>query len=166
MSEQDDQSLRDARAAGHETADAEPGLLLRFALVLAIITAVCALIVVGLYDYLDKREIREKAGRYPLAVGVPAVLPPPPRLQNSPFTDLKALHKDEARYLDHYAWVDKNAGVVRIPVERAIDILASRGLPHREAPPAGGMAVSADTTLAGGTGAKPAAARRAKAGTE
>ena len=33
--------------------------------------------------------------------------------------------------LEHYGWVDKNAGVVRIPVERAIDVLAEKGLPYR-----------------------------------
>ena len=154
MSEQDEQALRDAQAVGHETEDAEGGPLLGFALFLALIVAVCAAIVIGLYNYLDSREIREKAGRYPLAAGLPAELPPPPRLQNYPFTDVKDLHKEEARYPDHYAWVDRNAGVVRIPVERAIDILAARGLPHREAAPA----------EAGGGKAEPAAEEAAKAG--
>ncbi len=31
--------------------------------------------------------------------------------------------------LNTYAWVDKDAGVVRIPVDRAIDLLAQKGLP-------------------------------------
>ena len=29
--------------------------------------------------------------------------------------------------LDNYGWVDKSAGVVRIPIDRAIDLLAVRG---------------------------------------
>jgi len=121
---------------GHETADADIGPLIKFAIFLALTTLVCAAICVGLYRYLDQREAREKAGRYPLAAGVARPLPPPPRLQTYPFYDLKALRGDENRVLEHYGWVDKNAGIVRIPVERAIEVLAEKGLPYRSAAPA------------------------------
>lgn len=126
----------DTTLVGHETADADIGPLIKFAIFLALTTVVCAAICVGLYKYLDQREAREKAGRYPLAAGLARPLPPPPRLQNYPFYDLKALRGDENRVLEHYGWVDKNAGVVRIPVERAIDVLAEKGLPYRTAAPA------------------------------
>jgi type III secretory pathway lipoprotein EscJ len=33
-----------------------------------------------------------------------------------------------------YTWIDRQGGVARIPVARAMDILAARGLPHRPAP--------------------------------
>ena len=126
----------DSTTLGHETADADIGPLIKFAIFMALTTVVCAAICVGLYKYLDRREAREKAGRYPLAAGLARPLPPPPRLQNYPFYDLKALRGDENRVLEHYGWVDKNAGVVRIPVERAIDVLAEKGLPYRTAAPA------------------------------
>ena len=126
----------DTTLVGHETADADIGPLIKFAIFMALTTVVCAAICVGLYKYLDRREAREKAGRYPLAAGLARPLPPPPRLQNYPFYDLKALRGDENRVLEHYGWVDKNAGVVRIPVERAIDVLAEKGLPYRTAAPA------------------------------
>jgi len=121
---------------GHEAADADIGPLIKFAIFMALTTVVCAAICVGLYRYLDQREAREKAGRYPLAAGLARPLPPPPRLQNYPFYDLKALRGDENRVLEQYGWVDKNAGGVRIPVERAIDVLAEKGLPYRTASPA------------------------------
>ena len=126
----------DTTLVGHETADADIGPLIKFAIFMALTTVVCAAICVGLYKYLDRREAREKAGRYPLAAGLARPLPPPPRLQNYPFYDLKAFRSEENRVLDHYGWVDKNAGVVRIPVERAIDVLAEKGLPYRTAAPA------------------------------
>lgn len=126
----------DTTLVGHETADADIGPLIKFAIFMALTTVVCAAICVGLYKYLDQREAREKAGRYPLAAGLARPLPPPPRLQNYPFYDLKAFRGDENRVLEHYGWVDKNAGVVRIPVERAIDVLAEKGLPYRTAAPA------------------------------
>jgi len=89
----------------------------------------------GAYLTLRVTNMLEKAGRYPLAAGLARPLPPPPRLQNYPFYDLKALRGDENRVLEHYGWVDKNAGVGRIPVERAIDVLAEKGLPYRSAAP-------------------------------
>jgi hypothetical protein len=132
----------DRTGEGHETTDATVRPLLQFAVSLAVLTLLIAFFIVGLYRYLDAREIREKAGQFPLAAGQGPVVPPPPRLQTYPFDDVKALHREERRYLDDYAWIDKNAGVVRIPVERAIDILAERGLPHRSATGDGAPATS------------------------
>lgn len=58
-------------------------------------------------------------------------LPPEPRLQSSPRQDLKAMRKQEDWDLNHYAWIDKGKGVVAIPIERAIAIVAQRGVPQR-----------------------------------
>ena len=118
---------------GHEETDAEIGPLVRFAIFLAVFTAVTAALTVGFYNYLDSRERAEKAPRYPLAQGA-RPLPPPPRLQTYPFDDVKGLQREEAKLLERYAWLDKNAGTVRIPVSRAIELLAERGLPHRAEP--------------------------------
>jgi hypothetical protein len=79
-------------------------------------------------------------------------LPPRPRLQTYPFDDIKALRKQENAVLDHYAWVDQNAGVVRIPIERAIDVLAEKGLPYREAGQAVEPGPKAPAGQAGQTG--------------
>ena len=150
-----------AEFVGHEQSDAELGPLLRFAIFLAAITFFIALLVVGLYKYLDAREVAEKAGRHPLAEGVTRPLPPRPRLQTYPFDDIKELHKQENEILDHYAWVDQGAGAVRIPIERAIEVLAEKGLPYRQA---GQPAAAAPESHTGPTGEKasagPAAPRR------
>ena len=37
----------------------------------------------------------------------------------------------EERTLYSYGWVDERAGIVRIPIERAMDLLVQRGLPLR-----------------------------------
>jgi len=57
--------------------------------------------------------------------------PPPPRLQVSPHREMKALRAEEDAILGGYGWVDRANGVVRIPIERAMDLLARRGLPAR-----------------------------------
>jgi hypothetical protein len=54
-----------------------------------------------------------------------------PRLQISPAVDLKNFRAGEEAELNSYGWIDRTAGVVRIPVERAMDLLLQRGLPVR-----------------------------------
>ncbi len=54
-----------------------------------------------------------------------------PRLQISPTQDLAAFRAQEDRELTTYGWINRTSGVVRIPIERAMDLLAQRGLPVR-----------------------------------
>jgi hypothetical protein len=54
---------------------------------------------------------------------------PQPQLQVAPIPDLKAFRADEDKVLNSYAWVDQPKGIVRIPIDQAIDLLAKRGLP-------------------------------------
>ncbi len=62
-------------------------------------------------------------------------LPPEPRLQvDEPVTWQRELDRQNAA-ISRYEWVDRNAGTIRIPVARAIDLLAERGLPAREEAP-------------------------------
>jgi hypothetical protein len=114
-------------------------------LVLGIVTIVTAGLVVLFYNSLERREATEKTARYPLAAGQRRPLPPAPRLQTYPFDDIKELRRSELPRLERYEWVDKNTGVVRIPIERAIDLIAERGLPHRAPAPAGEKPVAGAT---------------------
>jgi hypothetical protein len=65
-------------------------------------------------------------------------LPPEPRLQSAPVKDMDALRAREASILTTYGWVDRQAGVGRIPIDRAIDLVLEQGLPaaRPEATPA------------------------------
>jgi hypothetical protein len=55
---------------------------------------------------------------------------PTPRLQRDDGNqDVVDLHRREDLLLDHYSWVDQSKGKVRIPIERAIELIAQRGLP-------------------------------------
>jgi hypothetical protein len=64
-------------------------------------------------------------------------VPPEPRLQANPSRDWMEQQQDARTLLNSYEWVDQEQDVVRIPVERAIDLLAEEGLPVRENPAAG-----------------------------
>jgi hypothetical protein len=55
---------------------------------------------------------------------------PAPRLQlDDGNQDVANLHEREDLLLDHYSWVDRSQGKVRIPIERAMELIAQRGLP-------------------------------------
>jgi hypothetical protein len=55
---------------------------------------------------------------------------PSPRLQiDNGNQDLANLHEREDLLLNYYSWVDRSQGTVRIPIERAMELIAQRGLP-------------------------------------
>jgi hypothetical protein len=55
---------------------------------------------------------------------------PAPRVQTDDGNqDVADLHAREDLLLEHYSWADQSQGKVRIPIERAIQLLAQRGLP-------------------------------------
>jgi hypothetical protein len=45
---------------------------------------------------------------------------------------MRELRDREDELLTSYGWVDRNAGVVRIPIEEAMKIVVQRGLPARQ----------------------------------
>jgi hypothetical protein len=58
---------------------------------------------------------------------------PEPRLEENERTELRSYSVDEERKLATYDWVDKDKGIVRIPIERAMELIVQRGLPVRPA---------------------------------
>jgi len=65
-------------------------------------------------------------------------LPPDLRLQTTAPLDLKRYRDTQEKILAGYGWVDAQAGVVRIPVDRAMDLLLQKGYPIRGSSPAEG----------------------------
>lgn len=78
------------------------------------------------------------AALYPQAVRQPSVgvltQPPPPRLQIDPAADLVALRTAETARLSGYGWVERERGIVHIPIDRALALTAERGLPGWQKP--------------------------------
>lgn len=86
-----------------------------------------------LFQFFSGREAVRSAPEYPLAAGQETRVPPEPRLQTNPRADLRELRAHEAAVLGTYGWVDRAAGVVRIPIEEAMKLTVQRGLPVRPA---------------------------------
>ncbi|HZR20510.1 MAG TPA: hypothetical protein VFE51_24725 [Verrucomicrobiae bacterium] len=54
-----------------------------------------------------------------------------PRLQISPRLDLARFRSLEDEELTNYGWIDRTSGIVRIPIERAMELILQKGLPVR-----------------------------------
>jgi hypothetical protein len=52
-----------------------------------------------------------------------------PRLLVDQKLDMEAFRASEDTLLSNYGWVDRSRGIVRIPIDRAIDLLAQQGTP-------------------------------------
>jgi len=111
---------------GHEHSDVVPRPIVIAGIGLAVALIVAGMIALGLFDLFAAYEARVSPPANPLAAAEGPRLPPEPRLQVHAIKDLRELHEAEDALLDHYGWVDKSTGAVRIPVERAIDLLAAR----------------------------------------
>jgi hypothetical protein len=113
---------------GHQTSDLNVRPVIWTAIGLAI-SAIAIYVAVGGLFSLFKRQYASASA--PSRITTPRRLPPPPRLQTNPTSDLQRLLEAENAKLNSYGWVDQSAGVVRIPIDRAMDLLAQRGLPTR-----------------------------------
>ena len=55
---------------------------------------------------------------------------PTPRLQTDDGNEeIAEMHAREDLVLDHYSWVDRSSGKVRIPIARAMELVVQHGLP-------------------------------------
>ena len=66
------------------------------------------------------------------AVANPARLElfPPPRLQIQPTDDLAKMQARDNAELNSYGWIDRPKQVLRIPIDRAMQLIVERGLPN------------------------------------
>ena len=126
--EVDPVALEAAVRAGHEK-DAVGSRLLYVAGILFIALALLGVIAVAiLRPLMIASQEAENPPASPLAASYGRTEPPAPRLQVDPALDIYDHRKAEQAVLTTYGWVDKGAGVVRIPIARAMSLLAERGI--------------------------------------
>jgi len=139
---------------------------------LVVMCVVSFVIVVGMYRYLEKTQMEHAAvsPMIPMKADTRHMTPgknpgddpmevqafPKPRLQADDVQEMRdQLYGEESR-LQTYGWVDQDSGQARIPVTRAMELIAERGLPVRSAvapeptPPAGAPAAAAQGKTAPG----------------
>lgn len=129
-----DEAQRASLRRRHETTDVgERGLFIFAASLLTFLLVVLVSVAVffkatGLLDrFLDKRRAQGEPGANSLVRVQPDYQGP--LLQIYPEKDLHGMQRANNQDLGSYGWVDRGRGVVRLPIERAMDLVAQRGLP-------------------------------------
>jgi hypothetical protein len=124
----------------YESADINTRTILAYLLYLTI--AVVAAFIASVFIFKATTSFVADQGRVPPPShrGVTDALPPEPRLQgipghtNDPQQDLRNMVQDDRDANDQLAWVDKSAGIAQIPVDEAMKIIVTKGLPAVPAP--------------------------------
>jgi hypothetical protein len=121
---------------GYEHSDIRPGVVAAGAVGLLVTMAVLLIVITVFASSATgiPVTIRPLAESTQGVVGGPPPTPPAPRLEAQPGQDLAAYRVVEQAKLSTYRWVDRQAGLVAIPIDRAMDVVAQQGLPARPAP--------------------------------
>ncbi len=117
------------RRNGHERRDVDVAALLLIILGLLISGALIHLVVAIMLHFFQVHEPGKTSG----AANIPTTQTsefPPPGLIIRPGADLAALRAAEESDLTTYGWIDRSKGAVRIPIDRAMQLLVERGLPE------------------------------------
>lgn len=147
VNEQDLEYGPNPPGAKYEHTDIDTSVGYKFALWLMVAMLMSVGIVYGTFWFFEgqTRSADAAAQQYPLAAGQ-AKNPPAPNLQTQPFKDVYLLRKGEAEKLESYGWVDKQGGIARIPIARAMELTLQRGLPARAAGGDGKNVVTQDSS--------------------
>jgi hypothetical protein len=153
-----EQTRADAHAHADEAVARARDVNVRGVLLFGLWLAVAAILVqVGvwaLYRVLARQESARERPLPPLVASNLQRTPPEPRLEPLPLAPRAKLMEEENGILTTYGWVDKSRGLVRLPIDRAMELLVQQGLPPSKpmaaaAPlPAPGAAPAAPTTPA------------------
>lgn len=125
----------------HEHSDIKIGGVVKFLAILILSGIVIQFVLSGLWRWFGSAVGPRDAQS---AFSGPRELPPQPRLQVHPRADLQDYLRSEQEKLNSFG-SDPINGAIHIPIDRAIDLVAERGLPYRRQAPSG-AASSAVTT--------------------
>lgn len=115
----------------HASSDVDASRVLKIASGFVLVGATLLVGLWGLLGHWDRRALAAETA--PMKT---RSHPPAPRLQIDPRADLATMRAEEDAVLTSYGWVDANAGIVRLPINAAIEFVARQGREPelREAP--------------------------------
>jgi hypothetical protein len=112
----------------HERRDVDVISVFTIVLGLFISCLVIFLVVTGMMHYFKLHEPSKTAGQANIP-GTRVAEFPAPRLEVKSGANLAELRAAEDADLNSYGWIDRNTGTVRIPIDRAMQLILERGLP-------------------------------------
>jgi hypothetical protein len=110
----------------YEKRDANVRAVFMFLMILSLVLVFTALLCWGMFHYFSASQ----ASRVPASPFAGArQLPSGPRLQVNPRDDLLRFRAEQEHSLESYSWENRDNGTVRVPIERAMELLLQKGLP-------------------------------------
>ena len=108
--------------------------ILRFGFWMIVAAVVIYAVLWGMFNYFDRQAAAADPAQNPLLAGEkrpvsPVARFPQPQLQSNAAAELEKARAREDERLSSYGWVDREAGVVHMPIERAVQMVAERGVP-------------------------------------
>ncbi len=141
MSEETIKHGKTSARSGFEREDLSAKSVFSFLIGLAVVCVLFFFILRGMYAYLDAYQKAHQPPQSSLVKTTKAdtrmVAPeditkfPQPRLERNERLEINDFRLEEEKKLNSYGWVDEKTGVVHIPIERAMQLVAQRGLPTR-----------------------------------
>jgi hypothetical protein len=117
---------------GYETRDTNTGAIVNFLVILAVVLVLSGLVCWGMFKIFSTRAIEQPATDSPFADT--RQLPLGPQLQVSPREDWLNFRKGQEDSLQNFSWENKSAGIARVPIQVAMELLVKKGLPVQDAP--------------------------------
>jgi len=125
----------------YEERDVRTSIILKFLVGLAVVIVASYFLTLGIYNGLTHYWASTYAAPPPSHEGEGLTLPPEPRLQGmpghltDPQQDWRDMVKANEEANNQLGWTDEKAGVARIPVKDAMDLIVEKGLPALPAMP-------------------------------
>jgi hypothetical protein len=115
----------------YEHGDADVFTVSKYTIALVFGIMIAAAAMYGLFNFFNGELTKEDAVLPQVIQDQRPKLPPEPRLQRFPKQFIKDLKAAEQAQITSFGWVDQKNGLVRIPIDEAIDAVAKAGLPSR-----------------------------------
>lgn len=112
----------------HERKDVDVIALFTIVLILLLSCVVIFFLVTGMMHYFKLHEPSKTAGQANIPMARSAEFPAP-RLEVRPGATLAELRAAEDADLNSYGSINRDAGTVHIPIDRAMQLIVERGLP-------------------------------------
>jgi hypothetical protein len=128
---------------GFEREDVSTTPLFGFIVGLVVTGVVVYYVIWGIFHFMDAYERKHQQSKSPMVAMQPDTREanpartrlkivqefPEPRLEDNEVTEINDFRYQQDEALASYAWVDQSGGVVRIPIDQAMKLIAQRGLP-------------------------------------
>jgi hypothetical protein len=151
---------------GFEREDVSTKPLFGFLIGLLVTGVIVYYMIWGIFHFMDAYERRHQQPKSPMVQMEPDTREPnpdrthekvvrefpEPRLEDSETTEINDFRYRQDETLASYGWVDQSSGVVRIPIDRAMQLIVQRGLPTI---PKAGVASAGSDNSAAPAAAKP-----------